>query len=122
MDVAFTRGPRGKLVFKRDAVTGAILMDSRAAYAVHVTIAAHKDGYYFDGEQFGTRLHTIKSDAHATGSRLAAAALDGIAQCKAEGLIFSGTASAEKMRTGRWRLVLDWQSPDGPQTKQEQSV
>jgi hypothetical protein len=116
MDVAFTRGPRGKLIFKRSS-DGAIELDRRGVYAVHVAVAAHKDGYYFGSEQYGTQFSAIKKDAAATGSRLTAAALDGIAQAKAEGLIFSGTAAAERLRSGRWRLRIDWQSIDGTQSE-----
>ena len=114
MDVAFTRGPRGKLIFKRDG-SGAIMLDNGAVYAVHVAIASHRDGYYFGGAQFGTYFAAIKKDAAATGSRLTAAVLDGLNQVKAEGLIFSSTASAERLRSGAWRVRIDWQGLDGPQ-------
>jgi len=114
MDVAFVRGPRGKLIFKRDS-DGEIVLDNSAVYAVHVAIVSHRDGYYYGGAQFGTNFAAIKQDAAATGSRLTAAVLDGLNQVKAEGLIFSGTASAERLRSGAWRVRIDWQGLDGPQ-------
>lgn len=117
VDVSFRRGPRGKLTYARDPITGDILLDEKATYAVLTTLAARRDQYYFaDSENFGTRFAEIKSDARATSSRLISAVNDAFSQVRADGLIFTGSGVAVRARTGRWRVSLTWQSPDGPQT------
>lgn len=116
--LAFKRSVRGKLTFSRDPVTREYLRDSRAVYPVLATVVMQKGGYYFDSTgQAGTLLYTVKNDRLTTGSRLVAYASDGMKQVEDAGLISNGSVSAEKVRTGSWRLNLRWRTAEGQQTQ-----
>lgn len=116
-DVALKRNPaNGKFVFDRDPVTGDVKRSPWQEYAVLVTLASRKGEYFWDstGEQ-GTLLYSVVKDGFATGSQLAAYAQDGIDQCKAAEVITGGSATAERLGTGRWAVRVKWTVAGGRQ-------
>ena len=81
-------------------------------YAVFATLAAHKNGYGWDGS-VGTDLHSIRKDGRLTGTRLRGIAVDLFDQLKDDELVRSGDGNAERLRTGAWVLSLTWKTSTG---------
>lgn len=108
LDAALRRTARGKLtlVWGPD---GDLVFDDTGAYPVLTTVHTHKGRYFFDtsGEQ-GTFLHLVKQDKFSTGDQLRAYGQDALDQCKAAGIIESGSTTARRERPGSWLLGLSW--------------
>ena len=111
MDVSFSLDKAGRLTLSRDANNSPFL-DERAVYAVFATLAAHKNGYGWDGS-VGTDLHSIRKDGRLTGTRLRGIAVDLFDQLKDDELVRSGDGNAERLRTGAWLLSLTWKTSTG---------
>lgn len=99
----------GKFTHRWDA-DGDLIFDDTASYPVLTTLYTHKGRYYWDltGEQ-GTFLHTVKQDKFTTGDQLRGYGMDAIDQCRAAGIIESGSSSAERARPGYYELGLAWE-------------
>ena len=108
IDVSLTasRTTIGKLTWKWDS-DGDLGFDDSAGYAVLTSIYAVK-GRYMADRTFGTLFSRVVKDKAATGSQLSAYARDGLAACEAAGICSGGTARADKIATGRWRVRLTW--------------
>lgn len=115
MDVAFVVNPENyKLTFARNS-DGDFYLDTCAVYSVIATVCAEK-GKWFHDASIGTYLSTITRDGRATGTRLVAAATDGLEQVTQDGLIRSGAAaSTSRLGVGAWGLTLRWQTSIGEQ-------
>ena len=97
----------GRLTFVW-GVDGDLAFDDSAAYAVLMSVLAHK-GMYRADRAYGTLLHRVRRSRSTTGSQLAEYARDGLAQVEAAEVIATGsTARAERLKTGRWRLRVSW--------------
>lgn len=110
LDVSLKKTAGGKFTFAWGA-DGDLLFDAYALYPVLSTLLTHKGGYYWDptGLQ-GTQLYQVRQDRLRTASQLVSYTRDALAQCEAAGLISDGTATAERMRTGSYRLRPAWRT------------
>ena len=115
MDVAFVVNPENfKLTFARNS-DGDFYLDTRSVYPVIATVCAAK-GKWFHDASVGTYLSTIARDGRATGTRLTAAASDGLDQVAQDGLIRNGaTVEVARLRPGAWGLTLRWTTSLGEQ-------
>ena len=109
-DIALKRNPAtGKFTFDWDTPDGDVKWSPYAEYPVLTTLASHKGRYFWDATgQQGTLLYTVIKDGLATGSQLAGYTQDGLDQCRADGIIQSGSATAERVRPGVWIIRPRW--------------
>lgn len=105
----------GKVTAVWDA-TGDRVFDDTQGFTVLTTVCAQKGQYRAD-RTFGTLVRSRTSDTRATGSQLAADALDGMRQVAGNKLIPTAGGEAIQSYSARperlphgWRLVLSWQS------------
>jgi hypothetical protein len=117
IDVSLQSTAGGKFTFAWGA-DGDLVFDAFGAYPLFSTLNTHKGRYYWDATGLqGTLLYQVKQDRLRTGSQLVSYSRDAIDQCKAAGIISDGTPTAERKRTGVYRLKLQWQA--GNATKSE---
>ena len=109
---------RGRLTWVWDG--GNLVTDDKAGYVVLMAILAHRGMYRWD-RTYGSALYRATRERNTTGSQLAACARDGGAVVEAAGLAQNVTPRAERLATGRWRLVVRWTSA-GVERKQEISL
>lgn len=109
MDIAFTRNSAGKLTFAKNA-QGGFYLDDKGVYAVFSTLFARKNEYVYDAT-LGTFLHKIRKDGRLTGTRLNASASDALDQVRKDGVITSGSSTAQRITGGAWELRLNWTVP-----------
>ena len=109
----------GRLTFVWDA-QGDLVYDDRAAYPVLLSILAHRSAYRWD-RTLGTLIHTVTRSRSTTGSQLAAYARDGGAQAEVAGLATNVTTNAQRLASGRWRLIVRWVAA-GRNRSQELSI
>lgn len=116
-DIALKDSGTGKLIFDWGP-DGSPRFDESGAHAVLSTFYAKKGAWAWDtAGTFGTNAYKVKSDKFATGSDLSAAGNDALAQCQREEIVTSIGATAEKARTGFWRVLLRWKTPTGDETR-----
>lgn len=117
LDIALKDSGSGKLVFDWGP-DGNPRFDETGAHAVLSTFYTKKGAYHWDtaGTQ-GTNAHKVVSDKFATGSDLSAAGNDALAQCDRDEIVTAIGATAEKARTGFWRVKLRWHTPTGDETR-----
>lgn len=101
----------GKLTFAKNS-DGDFYLDDRSLYPVIATLFAERGRYAAD-PSVGTYLATIKQDGSATASRLNSAMGDAIEQCRRDGLIVSGQATANRLRVGVWSMPMSWRTMTG---------
>jgi len=121
LDVALTNSTttRGRLTFVWDA-SGDLVFDDKAGYPVMMSILAHRGAYRWD-RTLGTLIHTVTRSRSTTGSQLANYARDGGAQVEVAGLASAVTPNAQRLASGRWRLVVRWVAA-GRNRSQEMSI
>lgn len=108
LDVSLRRTAGSRFTFAWDAA-GDLRFDAYAVYPVFSTLLCHKASYYWDetGLQ-GTLLYEVRQDRLRTGSQLVSYSRDALTQCQAAGVLSGGSATAERRRTGSYRLTLQW--------------
>ena len=97
---------RGRLTWVWDS-SGNLATDDKAAYAVLMSIVAHRGAYRWD-RAYGTLVHRVTRERSTTGSQLANYARDGGAQVEVAGLASGVTPNAQRLASGRWRLRVTW--------------
>ena len=104
LDIALKDSGTGKLIFDWGP-DGSPRFDEKGAWA------------WDTAGTFGTNAYKVKSDKFATGSDLSAAGNDALAQCQREEIVTSIGATAEKARTGFWRVLLRWKTSTGDEQR-----
>lgn len=113
LDISVKDSGNGKLIFDWGA-DGSPKFDESGAHAVLSTFYARKGSYHWDTDgAFGTTAYKVVQDRFATGSQLTAAGDDALIQCESEDICTHIGTTAERTRTGAWKVKLAWRTPLG---------